>query len=96
MSFRLARPAGRLLLSLRMIRFRFGKCVAIAAGAAVIAICSCEKHHVGELPEVQKEHVEAGAGSEESAAGPKERSTLSAPPSQSTSPTPGEFFPTKP
>jgi hypothetical protein len=71
------------------MRFSLRKCIAFSACASLIIICSCEKHHVGELPEVQKERVDA-------------KSTTEATPSVSASlkpvatPTPAEFFPTKP
>jgi hypothetical protein len=75
------------------MRFCFGKFVAIFAGAAVMLFCSCEKHRVGEMPEVQKEHVDLARPSEEKAAEPAERSTSPTPPAK---PTPAEFFPAKP
>src|SRR2546430_5323142 len=56
--FHLAQDADRLLLSLRFMRFSFGSCASLLLAAALIIICSCEKHHVGEMPEVQKEHVD--------------------------------------
>jgi len=80
------------------MRFSFGSCASLLFGAALMIICSCEKHHVGEMPEVQKEHVELAEASEEGASETRERSTSPAPLSQSTppTPTPVEFFPTKP
>jgi len=58
--------------------------------AALIFCCSCEKHHLGEDPEVQKEHVDAASGSEENSSATKEESPS---PSATVSPTPVEFFP---
>jgi hypothetical protein len=67
------------------------KCVAILAGISLILICSCEKHRVGEMPEVQKEHVDlAKPGEEASPAAGESKST----PAMKKSPTPAEFFPT--
>jgi hypothetical protein len=70
------------------MRFFLRKCIAFSACASLIIICSCEKHHVGELPEVQKERVDLKSASE------------AAPPAVSPTPvakpTPAEFFPTKP
>jgi len=62
----------------------------LAAAALLVLFCSCDKHHVGELPEVQKEHVDLAEGSEKA----PERST--SPSENGPSPTPAEFFsPTK-
>jgi hypothetical protein len=58
--------------------------------AALIFFCSCEKHHLGEDPEAQKEHVVAPGESDENSDAAKE---TSASPSATTSPTPVEFFP---
>jgi len=60
---------------------------------AVILCCSCEKHHLGEMPEVQKEHVDIASESSESSetsTTPEERSPS---PTPSATPTPAEFFP---
>jgi len=65
--------------------------VAAISAAAMIFCCSCEKHHVGEDPDVQKEHVGVGGGAEENSGAPKAE-TASVPPA-SVSPTPVEFFP---
>ena len=56
MRFRLALRPGWPLLSVRIMRFGSGKCAAMVGVASVLLFCSCEKHHVGEIPEVQKEH----------------------------------------
>jgi hypothetical protein len=80
------------LVSQRLMRFCSGNFAAILIIAALALICSCEKHHVGEMPEVQKEHVEGATGHEEAAS---EKSIPEAPISKST-PTPAEFFPAKP
>jgi hypothetical protein len=55
-----------------------------AAGLAVFA--SCEKHTVGELPEVQKEHIyPVAANGQEPAGSPGQ--------TPSAKPTPADFFP---
>ena len=74
-----------------LMRFFLWKCVAIFAGASLIVICSCEKHQVGEMPEVQKEHVDLAKEANESAASAGESKASPA----KTSPTPAEFFPEK-
>jgi hypothetical protein len=61
----------------------------ISAGALIFC-CSCEKHRLGEDPEVQKEHVVAPGESDENSGATKE---TSAAPSATASPTPVEFFP---
>jgi hypothetical protein len=57
---------------------------------ALIFFCSCEKHRLGEDPEVQKEHVVGPGESDENSGATKETSPS---PSATTSPTPAEFFP---
>ena len=64
---------------------------AICATLAVVGLvffCSCDQHKVGELPEVQKEHVVVG---QEKEGVPHESGS----PKQENSPTPAEFFPEK-
>jgi hypothetical protein len=68
-----------------MMRFGLGKCIAILGAAALLLICSCEKHRVGELPETHKEHADS--------AKPPGHHQPAAPAGTSTSPTPAEFFP---
>jgi hypothetical protein len=63
---------------------------AAVSAAALIFCCSCEKHHLGEDPEVQKEHVVIPGESDENSGTTKETSTS---PSATASPTPVEFFP---
>jgi hypothetical protein len=58
---------------------------------ALIFCCSCEKHHVGELPEVQRENVDLAKPSEKSSSAWDKTSTSPGPPVKS--PTPAEFFP---
>jgi hypothetical protein len=65
--------------------------IAVAiSGAALIFCCSCEKHHLGEAPEVQKEHVDEPKGGEENATGPSKADVVESP---TPKPTPAEFFP---
>lgn len=64
--------------------------VSIAAAAfPLLLFCSCDKHHLGELPEVQKEHIDLAAKARE----PAERSL--SPSEDKQTPTPAEFFPPK-
>jgi hypothetical protein len=71
------------------MRFSLRKCIAFSVCASLIIICSCEKHHVGELPEVQKERVDLKSGSEATP-------DAAVSPAPVATPTPAEFFPTKP
>jgi hypothetical protein len=61
---------------------RFSVCTtSLALAVASLFSFSCEKHRVGELPEVQKEHVDLAPGGHEATSKPEH------------SPTPAEFFP---
>ena len=42
------------------MHFGVRQIAAAVSTAALIFCCSCEKHHLGEDPEVQKEHVDVG------------------------------------
>ena len=90
--FRLARRAGWRLVSLRIMRSWLRKSAAVLGGMALVLICSCEKHHVGEIPEVQKEHVDPDVATDQHPGRESERSTS---PTLPAKPTPAEFFPTK-
>ena len=68
------------------------KCFVVSACASLILVCSCEEHHVGEDPEFQKEHTEAGSGSEENPAAATEAEQATVP-TPTPKPTPPEFFP---
>jgi hypothetical protein len=60
------------------------------SAAALIFFCSCEKHRLGEDPEVQKEHADEAKGDGENAAAPNKADVIeSATPNR----TPAEFFP---
>src|SRR5205085_12544404 len=72
------------------MHFGVRQTAAAVSAAALIFCCSCEKHHLGEDPEVQKQHVDVPGGPEEPSAATKQ---ASAPPSATTSPAPLEFFP---
>jgi hypothetical protein len=72
------------------MHFGVRQAAAAVFAAALVLFCSCEKHHLGEDPEVQKEHVVAPGESDENSDAAKE---TSASPSATTSPTPAEFFP---
>ena len=71
------------------MHFGVRETAAAISAAALIFCCSCEKHHLGEVPEVQKEHVDEAKGGEENAAANKAEAVESATPK----PTPAEFFP---
>ena len=69
------------------------KWIAISAYVLLPVFCSCDKHPLGQLPEVQREKHLKGSGEN---AGPEGKDSASAesPPAKGT---PGEFFPaTKP
>jgi hypothetical protein len=68
-----------------MFRFRF--CPLAALAGLVLVFSSCERHHVGELPELQREHfhpIQDPAG--------ESLRALPTPPT-TASPTPANFFP---
>jgi hypothetical protein len=71
------------------MHFGVRQIVATISAAALIFICSCEKHPLGQDPEVQKEHVDEVKGDEEKTPGPK----ADVPETAVKSPTPAEFFP---
>jgi hypothetical protein len=72
------------------MRFSFRRIATVLGVAALIFCCSCEKHHVGELPEAQRERVDLASAPDENLDMVKERLTSPAP---SIKPTPAEFFP---
>jgi hypothetical protein len=72
------------------MHFGVRQAAAAVSAAALIFCCSCEKHRLGEDPEVQKEHVVVPGESDETSSATKE---TSASPSVTVSPTPAEFFP---
>jgi hypothetical protein len=72
------------------MRFSLRKCIAFSACACLIVICSCEKHRVGEMPEVQREQVDVAAAPKKNPDAAAETSTSPMPP---VKPTPVEFFP---
>src|SRR6266705_1393864 len=82
--FYLARSLDRQLLSDRAMQFWVRQTAAAFSAAALIFCCSCEKHHLGEDPEVQREHVVVPGESDETSGATKETSTS---PSATASPT---------
>jgi hypothetical protein len=84
--FRLARSAHRRLLCGRVMASGFRRIAILSGTAALIFFCSCDKHSVGEFPEVQKEHVDLA---QEAEAAPEGKAA----PVPLTTPTPAEFFP---
>jgi hypothetical protein len=73
------------------MHFAFRKAGLLVLVGALVLCGSCEKHHLGEIPPAQKEHVDIASGSSEDSDVVKERSTSS--PTPSAKPTPAEFFP---
>src|SRR5437764_6340214 len=61
---------------------------AAVSTAALIFCCSCEKHHLGEDPEVQKEHVDVSGGVEETPSATQDGSPST---TATASPTPVDF-----
>ena len=52
------------------MHFGVREIAATISAVALIFCCSCEKHRLGEDPEVQKEHVDQAKGGEENVAAP--------------------------
>jgi hypothetical protein len=76
------------LLSERIMHFGVRQIVAAISAAALIFFCSCEKHSVGEDPEIQKERADKSKG--ENIGAPNKADV---PEAGMKSPTPAEFFP---
>jgi len=72
------------------MHLRVREIAAAISGAALIFCCSCEKHHLGEDPEFQKERVGESQAGEEHSAAPKKADTSE---SATPKPTPAQFFP---
>jgi hypothetical protein len=72
------------------MHFGVREIAAAVSAAALIFCCSCEKHRVGEDPEVQKERVEEPKGGDENLTEPGKADTTE---SATAKPTPAEFFP---
>jgi hypothetical protein len=90
-SFHLARRTLARLLSERVMHFSIRKTAAVISIGSLIFYCSCEKHRVGEDPDVQKERVdEAKGGEDENASAPGKADV---PEPAKASPTPADFFP---
>ncbi|HEY2801806.1 MAG TPA: hypothetical protein VGI85_14545 [Chthoniobacterales bacterium] len=66
--------------------FRFRSFPLAALAGLLLVFTSCERHHPGELPEEQREHLHP---LQSAAAETKAK----APPAQTASPTPANFFP---
>jgi hypothetical protein len=67
---------------------RFSARKLLILSAALPMICSCDKHHLGELPEVQREKT-----AEQSVEATPASAVAETP---SAKPTPADFFPAKP
>jgi len=74
--------APRPLLLPRMFRFRFSPLAALAG--LILVFTSCERHPVGQWPELQKEHLHPLDPGED---------VQSVAPKAAMSPTPADFFP---
>jgi hypothetical protein len=72
------------------MHFGVREIAATISAAALIFFCSCDKHRLGEDPEVQKEHADGAKGDGENAAAPNKADV---PESAAPSRTPAEFFP---
>jgi hypothetical protein len=70
-----------------MMRVSVAKAVSVLSATTVMAICSCEKHPLGEMPEVQREQIDPAKAWSQASEMDSEKS--------SSSPTPAEFFPAK-
>jgi hypothetical protein len=67
------------------MHFGLREITASISAAALIFCCSCEKHRLGEDPEVQKENVETEHPAAANKAEPAENAAAK--------PTPAQFFP---
>jgi len=73
------------------MHFGVPEIAAAISAAALILCCSCEKHRLGEDPEVQRERaVESKGGENETATEPSKADTNER---AVQKPTPAEFFP---
>jgi hypothetical protein len=72
------------------MHFGVREIVATISVAALIFFCSCEKHRIGEDPEVQKEHADEAKGGDENVAAPNKADV---PEPAAPDRTPAEFFP---
>jgi hypothetical protein len=72
------------------MHFGVRETAAVISAGAMILCCSCEKHHLGEDPEAQKEHVDVAPGGGEDSG---ETKSPTESPAATASPTPVNFFP---
>ena len=72
------------------MHFGLRQIAAAISAAALIFCCSCEKHRLGEDPEVQKENIGEAKDGEQNAAAPDKTDPFE---SATPRPTPAEFFP---
>jgi hypothetical protein len=86
----LAQSAKARLLCGRIMRLDVPKLGAVISTGALIVFCSCEEHHLGELPPVQKERTDLATSSAQNSDVVKERPMS---PEGSPNPAPAEFFP---
>jgi hypothetical protein len=97
MTLALAQAGGRRLLSQTM-RFDFRKAIAWASAVTLIFWCSCERHHVGELPGEVKAERKTPAEEHSSPSDQSTATTNTSHTSQTAAPrnSPANFFPDKP
>jgi hypothetical protein len=86
-AFILAREAGGRLVCQRIMTFLLREIVGVIAISLLLFCASCEKHPLGEMPEVQREQIDPAKAWHQATEMDSEKS--------SSSPTPAEFFPVK-
>src|ERR1043166_3022175 len=74
----------------RRMQFSRRACATFSLCLGFVLVCACEKHHVGEMPEVQREHADLGPGEAPRAELSGGETSTSASPSATV--TPAEFF----
>jgi hypothetical protein len=72
------------------MHFGIREIAAAVSAAALIFCCSCEKHRLGEDPEVQKEQADESKSGNENLTAPNKADV---PEGATQKPTPGQFFP---
>jgi hypothetical protein len=72
------------------MHFALRKIGVVVMAGCLFFFCCCEKHDVGEMPEVQSEQPDFANRFERPLIAPEQTST---PPSAPPKPTPAEFFP---
>jgi hypothetical protein len=73
------------------MHFSLRKTAAVISIGSLIFYCSCEKHRLGEDPDVQKERVDGAKGGDDENASAASKADVTE--SATPRPTPAEFFP---